>query len=52
MLITDKGILGKKSRFSPQKEGKKQSKTNRRAVGLGTFLCGVYTIVYKIFVFH
>ena len=31
---------------------KEQSKTNQRAVGLGTVFYGVYTNVYKRFVFY
>lgn len=56
MLITDKGNLEvKKAFFAIGKRktiGKKQSKTNRRAVGLDTAFYSVYTIVYKKFVFY
>jgi len=56
MLITDKGILGKNRGFLlPEKaklQGKEQSKTNRRAVGLDTAFYCVYTFVYKKFVFY
>jgi hypothetical protein len=31
---------------------KEQSKTNQRAVGLETGFYGVYTFVYKMFVFY
>ena len=36
---------GGEAGFHPEKRGKKQSKTNRRAVGFGTFFC-VYTCGY------
>ena len=50
MLITDKGNLGIKRAFftigKGKTIGKKQSKTNRRAVGLGTAFYCVYTYRY------
>ena len=56
MLITDKGNLGIKRAFftigKGKTIGKKQSKTNQRAVGLETGFYGVYTFVYKMFVFY
>lgn len=50
MLITDKGNLEVKRAFcyrEKKNNREKQSKTNRRAVGLDTAFYSVYTIVYK-----
>ncbi len=56
MLIRDKEVYRAKwliyCRKKKNDREKEQSKTNQRAVGLGTGFYGVYTFVYKKFVFY